>query len=207
MRDPIDRSAFLSIAALFYCGLLSGAFLFGWLSGVDPFRHFVADWTAVAWGIAGTVPIFLFFLAAYRIPLRPFREIRRFLVEMLGPLLASCRWYDLICLALLAGVCEELFFRGWLQVWLEGWGPYVGLIGSNIVFGLAHCITALYAIVAGTIGIYLGLLFDASGERNLLVPIITHALYDYLGFLVVLRTWRSRHDARLRPPGPESPSD
>ena len=71
-----------------------------------------------------------------------------------------------------------------------GWGERVALIGSNIVFGLAHFITPLYALVAGGLGLYLGILFDATGERNLLIPIITHALYDYLGFLVVVRTWR-----------------
>ena len=39
-------------------------------------------------------------------------------------------------------------------------------------------------------GLYFGLLLDATGSRNLLVPILAHGLYDYLPFLVLIRTAR-----------------
>lgn len=190
MFDLNDRKHFLTVALLFEGGLALLALVLGFVTGVDPFRSLIWDWTAVAWGVAGALPIFAFFVLAYVAPLGALQQIKRFLLEVLGPALATCRGYDLILLALFAGLGEELLFRGWLQVWMEGWGPRVALIGSNIVFGLAHFITPLYAVVAGLLGLYLGILFDATGERNLLVPIITHALYDYLGFLVVVRTWR-----------------
>jgi membrane protease YdiL (CAAX protease family) len=136
--------------------------------------------------------MFLLFLVAQRIEFGPVKRIQRFLQEALAPPLAACRWYDLILLAAMAGIAEEALFRGLLQIWIEQWArsQIGGLIGSNILFGLAHSVSMTYAGLAGVMGVYLGWLFDATGERNLLTPIITHALYDYLAFLVVVRTYR-----------------
>jgi membrane protease YdiL (CAAX protease family) len=66
------------------------------------------------------------------------------------------------------------------------------LIGSNIVFGLAHALTPLYFVLATLVGIYLGLSLDYGGERNLLTPIIIHGLYDFLAFLALMRAYRAR---------------
>lgn len=66
----------------------------------------------------------------------------------------------------------------------------VGLIGSNLVFALAHFITPTYALITGLMGVYLGFLLDAGGQRNLLTPILVHTLYDFLAFVVVVRTFR-----------------
>jgi membrane protease YdiL (CAAX protease family) len=65
------------------------------------------------------------------------------------------------------------------------------LIASSIIFGLVHAVTPLYALLATLVGIYLGLAMDYGGERNLLTPIIIHGLYDFLAFLVIVRTYRS----------------
>ena len=46
----------------------------------------------------------------------------------------------------------------------------------------------LYALLAGAVGACLGWLLDATG--NLLAPIVTHGLYDFLAFLVVARDCR-----------------
>lgn len=202
--DLNNRKQFLCVALLFEGGLALLAFALGFATSVNPVQWLIWDWEAAAWGIGGALPLFAFFVLAYLAPLRALQEIKRFLLEVLGPALAACRWYELILVALFAGIGEELLFRGWLQVWLENWGRAFALIGSNVVFGLAHFITPLYAVVAGLLGLYLGVLFDATGERNLLVPIVTHALYDYLGFLVVVRTWRRTH---LPPPPAEDTAE
>lgn len=65
-----------------------------------------------------------------------------------------------------------------------------GLLGSNLVFALAHFITQTYALLTGLMGVYLGLLLDASGQRNLLIPILAHTIYDFLAFVIVTRTFR-----------------
>ena len=191
MRDLNDRGVFLNIAGVFEGGLALLALGAGWAIGVDPLRFLRWDWQDAASGSAAAVPIFVLLLISYRLPFGRMREITQFLTEALGPPLSACRWYDLILLAALAGFAEELLFRGLIQVWLEGWGWGVALAGSNLLFGLAHCITPLYAVLAGLIGVYLGLLMDAGDERNLLTPMVTHALYDYLAFIVVARRYRT----------------
>ena len=195
MFDPTDRGQFLNMAAFFEGGLVAAAFVLGWLVGTDPLETLSWKWTAAALGLAGVVPMFALFLLSQRFPVGPLLRIKRFLVEMLGPSLSVCTWYDLILLAALAGVGEEMLFRGVLQqqTWL-------GLVGSNVLFGLAHLITPLYAVLAGVIGVYLGMLMEAPGEPNLLVPMITHAVYDYLAFLVVVRDYRAEQRARQERP-------
>ncbi|MGE3313859.1 MAG: lysostaphin resistance A-like protein [Planctomycetaceae bacterium] len=192
MFDPADRTQFLNLAAMFEGGMVGVAIVAGWLLGVNPLALLIWDFGAIAWGVVATLPLFGLFLLSIRYPIPPLERIQKLLVEFLGPSLEACRPLDLIFLAVLAGVGEELLFRGVLQPLFERFGPAAGLIGSNIVFGLAHAITPTYALLAGAIGLYLGVLLDASGSRNLMAPIVTHALYDYLAFLVVLRLYRDQ---------------
>ena len=199
MDDFADRRVFLKLAVLFEGGLMAASLALGWAFDIDLVAMLRWNTAALAWGFAATLPLFALFLASIRFRPKPIARIHEILMEILGPWLAACRWYDLIVVAILAGVGEELFFRGVLQVWLGdvGWlktlpGPDAGLVLASVLFGLAHCITPAYALLAGLMGAYLGLLLDASGERNLLGPILTHALYDYLAFLVVIRLYRRR---------------
>jgi hypothetical protein len=67
----------------------------------------------------------------------------------------------------------------------------VGLLASNIIFGLAHAVTPLYAVLATFVGIYLSLSLDYGGDRNLLVPIVIHGLYDFLAFVALMRAYRA----------------
>jgi len=196
MHDLTDRGQFLNLAALFEGGLVVVAIVLGWFVDVNPLEFLILKWESIAWGVVASVPMVLLFLLSYRFPVGPFLNIKRFLVEMLGPPLSACRWYELILLSIIVGFCEEILFRGVLQPWIENlWGPAagsraVGLVGSNLLFGLAHLITPLYGVLAGLTGCYLGWLLDFSGERNVLIPAITHAVYDYLAFVVVVRGYR-----------------
>ena len=199
MFDPIDRRSLVWLGTLFEGGLAILAAGLAWLLGVDLWARISWNWNAVAWGLAGSVPLFALFLLASRFPIGPLLPIKRFLVDLLGPLLAVCRWYDFVVLALMAGACEELLFRGVLQGWLERWGPATGLIVSNILFGLAHLITPAYAVLAGITGVYLGLLLEVGGEgSNLLIPGITHAVYDLLAFAAVAHIYRREQAERSK---------
>lgn len=198
MVDLSDRGQFLNLSGLFEGGLIVVAFALGWIFDVNPVEHLAFTWPAVLWGFAAALPMFGLFVLAHRFSFGPMRRIRQFLIEMLGPSLAACRWYDLILLAGLAGITEEVLFRGLLQMWIERAvdSPTAGLVAASILFGLAHLITPFYALFAGAMGLYLGYLLDASGQRNLLIPVITHAVYDYLAFLIVLRTY---HHQQVQP--------
>jgi membrane protease YdiL (CAAX protease family) len=88
-----------------------------------------------------------------------------------------------VVIALLAGVGEELLFRGVVLQAMSDvvgpeWGPWVGLAASSIVFGAAHLLTPAYGVLAGLIGFYLGGLWLATG--TLTVPIVAHAMYDFV---------------------------
>lgn len=188
------------MATVFQGGIALLAFGIAWLLGINPFDQFSITFQAVAVGIAATIPMLLMFAVTYRLAAGPFADIKRFLIESLGPFLADCRWYDLAWVALLAGVSEELMFRAVLQQWLNQWGTVPALIVSNIVFGVVHYVTPLYPILAGLMGMYLGAIYQFAGTGNLLVPTVTHALYDFVAFLVIRRSYLSRqHEAAPSP--------
>ncbi len=82
--------------------------------------------------------------------------------------------------ALSAGVCEEIVYRGWLLDALHG---VVGLRGGILVvvaavcFALGHYYQGIVGmLVTGILGLMLCGLYIASG--TLLVPIVVHALID-----------------------------
>ena len=117
-------------------------------------------------------------------------KLRRLVRDLLGRPLSLCRWYDLVLLAALAGFGEELLFRGVLQPWLGRIHPWVGIIGANLIFGALHALTPAYAVFATAFGLYLSWLYVGYDEPNLARPIIAHALYDYVAFLIIVREVR-----------------
>ena len=106
----------------------------------------------------------------------------------------------LLIIALLAGLGEELLFRGVIQpVLLELSGTAIALIVTSLIFGLLHLITPTYAFLAAAFGLYLGSLMLITGD--ILVPIVAHAVYDVvaLGFL--------RERGRREQNGPDTGGD
>ena len=97
---------------------------------------------------------------------------------------------ELAVIAALAGIGEEMLFRGVIQavVAQQIGGPrgmWWGLLVAAALFGLLHPVTPTYAVLAALIGLYLGWLWLAWG--NLLLPIITHGSYDFLALWYLLR--------------------
>jgi len=117
---------------------------------------------------------------------RALKDLRDFVGRQILPLFKNASLLQLGLLSVLAGVGEEALFRGVLQTWLvQHVGIYPGWILASIAFGLAHYVNRAYAIVATLIGLYLGWLYLVSG--NLLLPVIAHALYDFVALIVLLR--------------------
>lgn len=182
---------FFRTACLFEASLILLAMFLGWIAGINPFATIHFSETAVLVGMFGTMPLFILFQAMQYLHIEEIQKIRRMLMETLGPSLKNCNWADLMVLASIAGIAEEILFRGVLQPWLENhWGLNIGLILSNLVFGAVHAVTPLYFFIATLVGIYLGLSLDYGGERNLLIPIIIHSLYDFLAFMVIIRAYK-----------------
>jgi len=193
-ESPIKPENFFKTACYFEGSLILVAVVLGWIAEVDPFEWIHFSETAILYGLFGTLPLFIIFLAMQQMPFSSVKQIRQILLDTLGPSLHRYNWADLLVLAVIAGVSEEILFRGLIQPWMENaWGMTAGLIVSNILFGLVHAITPLYAVLATSVGIYLGLFLDFGGERNLITPIVIHAVYDFLAFLVIMKIYRQSH--------------
>ena len=145
-----------------------------------------------AWiGFVAAVPPFTFFIWTLSSKLQLFHHHRTLLESLLRPLFGKWSILQLMAISLIGGISEEAFFRGAIQGSLAdrvGWGW--ALVLASAFFGAFHLLTWTYAIIAAFIGVYLGLLWIWTG--NLLAPMITHAVYDFVALVYFLRIYRSR---------------
>ena len=189
-RSGMTHSQFLTSAAVFEGGMLLVAFIGGWLTGIDPTAQLSWSSEDFGLGLLATGPMLILLVVCMISRAKGMRQVREFLRDSIGPLLSDCRWYDIVLLALLAGVCEEAFFRGFLFLWIQPWNLMLAVVITNVLFGLAHAVTAMYALLAAFMGIYLTALIAADPTPNLLIPITAHAVYDLIAFFVVIRDYR-----------------
>jgi membrane protease YdiL (CAAX protease family) len=188
------RSAAVVRAAIaFELMLALVAWLVGVLGGFTPWDALRFDVGHLALGIAATIPPLAGLALLTRSRWPPIQRLLREMEQTIAPLFRGCTMMDFVVIALAASLGEELLFRGAVQTWgVRVAGLPVGVLVASALFGLAHFITPTYALIAGAIGLYLGVLFAATG--NLLVPVVVHALYDFLA----LAYW-----VRRRPPRQE----
>jgi uncharacterized protein len=187
--EPNESSAssWVLAAVLFEFSLVGLASLLGWLFGINPFSTLTwrdPRWLGrqLLWGGLGVVPLLGVFLWLRTSRLAVWRELREFLQEELIPYFSRATPWELAWVALAAGVGEELLFRGFLLSALQArldphvMGGWLPLILSSVVFGLAHCVSWTYLVLASVVGLYLGWLMLATG--SLWAPMTTHAVYD-----------------------------
>ncbi len=181
-------------AAIFEGILLLVAFVAGAATSVSPTAQLWWSAEDFGLGVLATVPMLSLLGICFLSQSSGILGIRTFLRETLGPFLIRCRMIDLFFLALLAGVCEEALFRGFLYFWVREWNLMLAVVISNVLFALAHAMTPLYAILAGFLGLYLTALVAIDSTPNLLIPMTAHTLYDFIGFLAV--TWDFRRQQK-----------
>ncbi|MEX2963242.1 lysostaphin resistance A-like protein [Microbulbifer sp. TYP-18] len=110
--------------------------------------------------------------------------------RQLSRLFCGFSWPQIVCLALAAGICEELLFRGFLQGWLASLGgPVTGIALASLVFALLHAVSPIYFAVTLVMGLVLGLAYWLSGD--LLGVMLWHSVYDLvaIGLLVKYPHW------------------
>ena len=146
----MSRRKLVLFAVLFEGGLAGVALGLGWLCNQPPWPHLHWDATDFSLGVAATVPMLAGFFLCLRAAFRPLVRIKNLLYEIVGPLFRECSTAELALISILAGLGEEMLFRGVLQGlftrWLTIWG---GIVAVNILFGLLHMVTPAYAVVAG----------------------------------------------------------
>ena len=180
-----DRRKLVVLAILFEGGLALAALALGWLLNQAPLQYLTWDLEEFAFGLAATFPMLLGLVLCLRSRSGPLLRIRKLLDDIVAPLFQGCSPAEVALIAVLAGVGEEMLFRGVLQVWFARWlGVWGSIAALNVLFGLLHSVTPLYGMVAGATGVYLSCLFLWRG--SLWVVILPHALFDLAGLLYVV---------------------
>jgi membrane protease YdiL (CAAX protease family) len=180
--DPPRRRDTMLLSIGFEGGLVVLAWLLGWLLGHPPLERIHASWRDAALGVAASFPLLLGLWLCVRWPIGPLRRIKQFSDEFIRPIFRPCTVFDLAIISLLAGLGEEMLFRGVIQGAIGGWlGDWAGVVIAAVLFGLLHLITPTYAVLATLCGLYFGLLVLL--EDNLLVAIVPHGLYDFIALL------------------------
>jgi membrane protease YdiL (CAAX protease family) len=198
MSEPDSRSRDFAVTAVAFEGFLAVAAVgLGWLIGFSPLtrlslepEHWPLHLRAAAWGLAASLPMFAGLAALECIRWDPVERIRRIVDGTLIPLMRGCSLLDLAVISLMAGVGEEVLFRGLIQDGIAHWlgppqGAWIALVAASLTFGLAHAITRLYVLLAAAIGLYLGFLYWWTD--SLIAPIVAHAVYDFGALAYFLR--------------------
>ncbi len=77
---------------------------------------------------------------------------------------------------------EELFFRGWIQpVLVRGWGPWVGLLVTSVMFAGLHVFAGITAPLS-LLNVFLaGLMFGLLAYRTdgLVAPVLAHFAWNW----------------------------
>ncbi|MEX2114437.1 MAG: CPBP family intramembrane glutamic endopeptidase [Pirellulales bacterium] len=184
---PISRGSVLGLVLLSEAVLAVLALCIGWVLAEPPLARI--SWTAAAaWqGALAAVPMVVLLLLMHRWPVGPLRSLMELVERQLVPHLRACTLADIALISLVAGLGEELLFRGVLQTAmtrLTG-STWLAIAITAVAFGAVHAVSVTYFLLAGIIGAYLGWLFVFSG--NLLPPILTHAIYDFAALVYLLR--------------------
>jgi membrane protease YdiL (CAAX protease family) len=193
-QNSTGTMSFAVTAALFEGALVILALCLGWALDRPPLATFHFNASGMSLGLVATLPLLGFFWFCMKSKWRAFVRILHVLDETFIPLFRQCGLIELGVIALLAGLGEEMLFRDIVQGWLADkiggfYGAAVGLGVAAMIFGLLHCITPAYVLLAGGIGLYFGAIWLATG--NLFVPIISHALYDFLALLYLVHFRKS----------------
>jgi len=135
----------------------------------------------ITWGL---LPLIAGYFVLAALPFEALQRIDRLVRELFQQHMSHLKLWQLAVIAALAGIGEELFFRGLIQLGLSSvLYEWLAVLIASLIFGLAHAATRTYFLLAFIISVYLGFLFVHTG--NLFVPIAIHALYDFIVFLYI----------------------
>jgi membrane protease YdiL (CAAX protease family) len=141
-------------------------------------------------GVAATLPPLIALGVIDRFPFAPLDRVRQIAEYAVRQMFPSPRLWQLALVAAVAGLGEELLFRGLVQACLARLiggpaGIWIALIAASLLFGVFHWLSTTYALLAAVAGLYFGWLLIATG--SLWPPVVAHALYDFAALWYLLR--------------------
>jgi membrane protease YdiL (CAAX protease family) len=195
MESADQRSDGFAMAVVVEGGLACIALLLAWLFQV-PLREMfpplgVPLVAAITRGLLATLPMLAIFWVLVNSSWPLLRELREQVQWLITEMFPAASVGQFAMVAVLAGVSEELLFRGVIQTKLGLWTtPLAGLVITSILFGLAHALSKAYFIFAVIVGLFLGWL--AWHYNDLVAPMVAHSVYDFLALVYLSRTAATR---------------
>ncbi len=203
---PRTRAEVITLSIIIEGGMVIGAYPLGWLLGVHPLKEFAFTLQDALLGLVATIPLLPIFLILIHGRIAFLKSLKDISLDMIRPMMRRCTLPDLIGISVLAGVGEEMVFRGVLQSWLgQDTSVWAALIAASLSFGLMHSMNRSYFILASLMGGYLGFLFIWTG--NLLAPILVHLLYDTFALIYMTRIWEPFPEEEAAPIADEDTED
>lgn len=183
----------LFVAILFEAALIPLALVLTIPFGLEPWREFGASPGIVLAGVVATMPLIAALAVCARVGAGWFEAVQTLVQPLIESLFRGRGVLAVVVVSALAGVGEELLFRGVIQSGLSAsFGAWPGLLVASVLFGGMHALSRAYFVLATLMGLYLGGLYQATD--NLLLPAIVHGLYDAIAIGYLLMTGASGRD-------------
>lgn len=191
---------FLVYAAVFEGGMAVVALGVGWVFGMNLLAEFHFNGPGVLHAILATLPLLIGYHVLKLFPWKCLKKVEQVVRLFFRQYMVRLNVFSLAWVAALAGIGEEMLFRGLLQRGTQYAVDFFGGNGSatvtvlsiiflvSVFFAAAHAVSTTYFVLAFLISLYLGVLYWQTG--NLLVPILVHGFYDFYVFLVLKRALR-----------------
>ena len=173
-----------SVGMMLVGGLV--ALFFSYTSGVVFFEtNFDSFWNSLLLGAFFGVGLFVF-LTILMFLVRPFSSQIDAITIELNTLFSDFNWLMIVFISLVAGIGEELIFRGLIQRYLADiLNPFFALLLASMLFGLCHYLNRLYVFIAFAMGLVIGGIYHVSGD--LLLVMVLHAVYDFFAFTMIIK--------------------
>lgn len=202
-KEPEQLPNLLLMGLIVEGGLTILALVFAWFgffANEQPLAQIptypLSQWTRlIGWGVAATIPMLIYLVLFHFWTPKFYRPMQQFVDVKLKPIFKNSSILEMLLLSLMAGFCEEIFFRWCLQggitsVLLSKVGivaaTFIGVGIASLLFGGCHWVNASYGITTLIVGAYLGWIMVWSGSW--LVPAIAHALFDFVAMIYIARS-------------------
>jgi hypothetical protein len=190
MDSPAQRSDGFAMAVVVEGGLALAALIIAWIFRVS-LRDMLPEpgvplVSAIVRGLLATLPMLVIFWLLVNSNWPMMRQLRVQVQWLIDEMFPSRSIAQFAMVAILAGVGEELLFRGALQSILGSWtSPVIGLAITSLLFGLAHALSKLYFLFAVAVGAFLG--WMTWRYNDLVAPMVAHGVYDFLALAYLSR--------------------
>src|SRR4051812_16809135 len=190
MDSSPQRSDGFAMAVVVEGGIAVAALIVAWVFRVslrDMFPELGAPLlSAISRGLLATLPMLVIFWLLVNSNWPMMRQMREQVQWLIDEMFPSRSIGQFAMIATLAGVGEELLFRGAIQSIVANWTtPVIGLTITSVLFGLAHALSKLYFLFAVAVGAFFG--WMTLSYNDLVAPMIAHGVYDFLALAYLSR--------------------